>query len=201
MHLPKSFLSLFFVVLAIVSPGSRSLLTLLVLGGLWGSGRRVGWQARTTESDTAMKAIRTTVVASLAMFALLNNAAIAGNPWPGYTLISPIGSTTTSLIDNNGDIRHSWNTGYRPALSAYLQEDGSLMRTARLTGPGLSFNGTGGAGGRVERYDWDGTLDMGVRIFWFGLPPAPRYRGTAQRQCADDRLGAGQSGRSYRRGS
>lgn len=105
-----------------------------------------------------MNSICMTMAASAAMLGLLSNAAIASDPWPGYTLISPMGSTTTSLIDNNGDTYHSWNTGYRPALSAYLLEDGSLMRTAQLTGPGQSFNGTGGAGGRVERYDWDGNL-------------------------------------------
>ena len=78
----------------------------------------------------------------------------AGDPYDGYNLFSPIRSTTTYLMDNDGNIVHSWSSSYRPGLSVYLLEDGTLLRTAD-TGS-TAFN-TGGAGGRVEKFSWDGT--------------------------------------------
>jgi len=75
----------------------------------------------------------------------------------GYTLYSPLGPQDTYLIDNTGQTVHSWTSDYGPALSTYLLDDGTLMRTAALRGPSQSFN-VGGAGGRVERFSFDGAL-------------------------------------------
>jgi hypothetical protein len=74
----------------------------------------------------------------------------------GYTLYSPMVSLKTFLINNNGTTIHTWESNYKPALSVYLLENGDLLRTAF---PGYSprFWG-GGIGGRVERFDWNGTL-------------------------------------------
>jgi len=76
----------------------------------------------------------------------------------GYTLFSPIGSTTTYLIDNEGRLIHSWKSDYRPGQSVYLLPNGHLLRTGAL-GPraGHRFD-IGGAGGRVEEFTWDGKL-------------------------------------------
>jgi len=74
-------------------------------------------------------------------------------PFDGYNLFSPIGSTTTYLIDNDGDIVHSWSSDYRPGQSVYLLEDSTLFRTANTED--TAFN-VGGAGGRVERFGWSG---------------------------------------------
>ena len=103
-----------------------------------------------------MKMLCKMLAITLAAFGLQREAADAGEPWPGYTLFAPMNSTTTYLIDNDGATVNTWDNSYRPALSAYLLEDGSLMRTARLTGS-QSFN-AGGAGGRVEQRSWDGDL-------------------------------------------
>ena len=78
----------------------------------------------------------------------------AGDPYDGYNLFSPIGSTTTYLMDNNGTMVHSWSSSYRPGLSVYLLEDGTLLRTANT---GDTAFKKGGAGGRVERFAWEGT--------------------------------------------
>lgn len=75
----------------------------------------------------------------------------------GYTLLAPMRSQDTLLIDNEGSVVHSWTSNYSPGLSAYLLEDGTLMRTASPTGPSQSFD-VGGAGGRVEQWSWDGNL-------------------------------------------
>ena len=76
-------------------------------------------------------------------------------PCEGYNLFAPISSTTTYLLDNSGTAVHTWPGSYRPGKSVYLLEDGTLLRTATITND--TFTG-GGAGGRVERFGWDGSL-------------------------------------------
>jgi len=70
----------------------------------------------------------------------------------GYTLFSP--STSTFLIDNCGHIINQWETGSRPGLTAYLAENGNLIRANAIFG---SFNGPG-FGGELQEYNWDGDL-------------------------------------------
>lgn len=74
----------------------------------------------------------------------------------GYTLFSPMAFKTTYLIDNCGRLTNSWSSDYRPGMSAYLLEDGSLLR-ARALLTNSTFNAGGTAGG-VERMEWDGNL-------------------------------------------
>jgi hypothetical protein len=73
----------------------------------------------------------------------------------GYTLFAPSRSTVTFLLDICGRLVHAWNSDRPPALSAYLLEDGTLLRTSSL--PDQSFQG-GGAGGGVQIIQWDGTV-------------------------------------------
>jgi hypothetical protein len=73
--------------------------------------------------------------------------------YEGYNLFTPLQSNDTYLMDNDGNVLHTWTSSYSPALSVYLQEDGTLLRTAGTTNTTFS---AGGAGGRVERFDWDG---------------------------------------------
>lgn len=74
----------------------------------------------------------------------------------GYTLLVPLGSTTTYLIDTFGREVHSWPSEYRPGLVAYLLENGNLLRAASTTGVASGF--PMGGGGRVEEIDWTGNL-------------------------------------------
>ena len=46
----------------------------------------------------------------------------------GYTLFSPLFSTSTYLIDNNGLLVHEWESDYSPAMTAYLLENGNLIK-------------------------------------------------------------------------
>ena len=73
----------------------------------------------------------------------------------GYTLVAPSGATRTHLIDNCGRVVNQWDSEYRPGQSAYLLEDGSLLRAGREAS--TVFNG-GGIGGRIERFNWEGDL-------------------------------------------
>jgi len=74
---------------------------------------------------------------------------------PGFTLFAPNSSTNTYLIDNDGLLVNSWSSPNRPALSSYLLDDGSLLRTGTIANQNATFNG-GGSGGQIEIQDWDG---------------------------------------------
>lgn len=76
-------------------------------------------------------------------------------PCEGYNLFNPIQSTNTTLMDNHGTIVNTWSSPYRSGQSVYLLDNGSLLRTANT---GSSVFTSGGAGGRIEQYDWDGNM-------------------------------------------
>jgi len=69
----------------------------------------------------------------------------------GQILFSPMQSTTTYLIESNGDLNHTWSDTKRPGESVYMLGDGSILHTNKL-----SFSG-GGAGGAIRKISWDGT--------------------------------------------
>ncbi|MDZ7360453.1 MAG: aryl-sulfate sulfotransferase [candidate division KSB1 bacterium] len=73
----------------------------------------------------------------------------------GYTLFAPLRSTTTYLIDNDGKLVRSWQSSYQPGNSVYLLENGHLLRTGNARNQIFT---SGGQGGRVQEFDWDGTL-------------------------------------------
>jgi hypothetical protein len=73
----------------------------------------------------------------------------------GYTLIAPLRSKHTFLLDAGGEVVHRWTSDGPPGQSVYLLPDGHLLRCERV--PSDVFSG-GGQGGRVREYDWDGNL-------------------------------------------
>ncbi len=73
----------------------------------------------------------------------------------GYTLFAPLAYTSTYIIDNEGRLIHSWDGTHRPGMSAYLLENGNLLRTASITN---SFFNSGGEGGLIQEFNWDGDL-------------------------------------------
>jgi len=74
---------------------------------------------------------------------------------PGYTLLAPTSSKNTYLIDMQGRVVRMWKSDYRPGLSAYLLENGNLLRTGMIDK--APFFG-GGTGGRLQEFAWDGQL-------------------------------------------
>jgi formylglycine-generating enzyme required for sulfatase activity len=76
--------------------------------------------------------------------------------YPGYTLMSPMHSTATYLVDNNGQYVHKWTSTGEPGRSSYLLENGHMIRASAMMNVGPSTGG--GEGGRIEEYDWDGNL-------------------------------------------
>lgn len=82
---------------------------------------------------------------------LLNTA----NAFDGYTLFAPMTSNTTYLIDNCGQQINSWESTVGPGLSAYLLENGNLLRSKNMDNQTFT---SGGSGGGAEMFDWDGNL-------------------------------------------
>ncbi len=74
----------------------------------------------------------------------------------GYTLLAPMFSKTTYLIDMQGKVVRTWESDFTPGVSAYLLENGHLLRPGAQQ-PAPSGFGPG-AGGRVQDFDWDGQL-------------------------------------------
>lgn len=77
------------------------------------------------------------------------------NSYEGYTLLAPLSSTETYLINNCGQVINQWSSTYKPGASAYLLENGNLLRTGKIDNDDITF---GGVGGKIELYDWDGNL-------------------------------------------
>ncbi len=73
----------------------------------------------------------------------------------GYTLFAPLPDKNTYLIDNCGNQVHMWSSNRRPGESAYLLENGHLIR-AGVAANDL-FN-AGGKGGIIQEFDWEGNI-------------------------------------------
>jgi len=78
------------------------------------------------------------------------------NAYPGYTIIDPMMGKTTYLIDNTGQVVHSWTSEYTPGRASYLLPNGHLIRMGSVPNPPM--NTGGGEGGIIEERDWDGNL-------------------------------------------
>jgi hypothetical protein len=74
----------------------------------------------------------------------------------GYTLLAPMGAKNTYLFDMNGKVVRSWTSESPPAMSAYLLENGHLLRPCE--DHDQPFGGGPGAGGRIQEFTWDGQI-------------------------------------------
>ena len=57
----------------------------------------------------------------------------------GYTLIPPLQSKTTFLVDMQGRIVHTWESAYTAGLSAYLLDNGNLSGLVAILNQILSL--------------------------------------------------------------
>lgn len=89
----------------------------------------------------------------LAAVALLAAPALSqGDPAEGFTLLAPLSSTSTYLLDHDGTLLHTWPSSDTPGNAVYLLENGNLLRTIHTSGS------IGGSGGGVQEIAGDGTL-------------------------------------------
>lgn len=80
----------------------------------------------------------------------------ATEPMDGFALIAPLRSTDTYLVNLNKEVVHRWQADLPPAGTAYLLENGDLLRGAR--DPDFKEFRGGGIGFKLERYSWEGEL-------------------------------------------
>lgn len=71
----------------------------------------------------------------------------------GYSLFQPMWDRKTYLIDNIGNVVHTWTSPYPISQASYLLENGNLVRTSIVAHSTLFH---GGVQGRIEILDWDG---------------------------------------------
>lgn len=73
----------------------------------------------------------------------------------GFTLISPLHTHKTYLIDMGGEVVHSWSHPFVPGNYAYLLENGNLLWSGETPdGPRPG----GGKGGLLREYSWEGEI-------------------------------------------
>lgn len=73
----------------------------------------------------------------------------------GYTLFAPIVDTSEYLIDDTGTVVHSWAGTAAHGMAVELTADGHLWRQVKTDNPDFQI---GGAGGRLEEVDWNGSV-------------------------------------------
>ena len=80
--------------------------------------------------------------------------------YQGYTLIYPHNQPNVYLIDNCGEVVHSWtdDEDFRPGNTAYLLEDGRLVKTKRPSSVANDAIWAGGGGAIIEIRTWENEL-------------------------------------------
>ena len=84
--------------------------------------------------------------------------------YDGYTLLSPLGSKNTFLINNEGFVVNKWESN-TPALIAYLNNEGNLIRALRQENTEF----TSGSTGAIEILNFEGDQ------LWFWEYNTPNY--------------------------
>ncbi len=70
----------------------------------------------------------------------------------GYVLFGPKNYTSTYLIDNDGLLINEWKSELKPGMTAYLLENGNLLRSARVE------SNTSDRRGGFQLLDWEGNV-------------------------------------------
>ncbi len=74
---------------------------------------------------------------------------------PGHRVYAPLGaSTTTVMVDAQGNTIQTWSSSNAAGNTSYIQDDGLLLRSIKT-----GVSGPGGVGGGVERLALDGSVE------------------------------------------
>ncbi len=78
----------------------------------------------------------------------------------GYNLFYPHNQSSVYLIDNCGEIVHTWtdDDDFRPGNMAYLLDDGRMVRCKRPNVPTMDSIWAGGGGAYIDIIDWDSNI-------------------------------------------
>jgi hypothetical protein len=90
----------------------------------------------------------------------------ANKAYDGYNLIFPHNQANVYLLDNCGEIVHTWegDPQTRPGNVAYLLDDGRLVRTHRPVSIASDRIWAGGGGATVEIVDWDNNIEWSYTL-------------------------------------
>jgi len=82
--------------------------------------------------------------------------------YDGYNLIYPHNQPDVLLLNNCGEVVHRWEgeVDSRPGNTAYILEDGRIVKTQRPASVAGNPIWAGGGGGTVEIRDWNGNILM-----------------------------------------
>ncbi len=85
----------------------------------------------------------------------------------GYTLIAPLNSTKTTLVDMQGRTVRRWPSDCQPGLHAYLLENGHLLRPGKVRSEELDFEGPPARAGAFKnspgKAKWSGISNSTTR--------------------------------------
>jgi len=76
--------------------------------------------------------------------------------YQGYTVVAPLRSTSTYLVDMEGEVVHEWESEYTPTFGLHLLANGNLLRAGH--DPSNPHFEVGGQGGIVQEIAWDGKV-------------------------------------------
>ncbi len=78
--------------------------------------------------------------------------------YEGYTLIYPHNQPNVFLLNNCGEIVHTWEDSidFRPGNTAYILPNGNLVKTKRYSNISQDSIWAGGGGAFVEIWSWEG---------------------------------------------
>lgn len=126
------------------------LLAATVACGGAGSPPQADATAEATAADAAGSDAGPPEIAPLPRGLVVDEAGVSD----GYVLFGPLLSDTTFLMDNDGNVVHTWQSEYAPSGTVYLLPNGNILRGARE--PGVAVFRGGGQGGRLEEFTWSG---------------------------------------------
>lgn len=86
--------------------------------------------------------------------------------YDGINIIYPHNQANVYLLNNCGEIVHTWegDPDTRPGNTAYLLEDGRLVKTLRSSAVASDRIWAGGGGATVEIRDWDNNLEWSYTL-------------------------------------
>jgi hypothetical protein len=83
----------------------------------------------------------------------------------GYTLLAPMSSTKTYVIDMAGRVVQTWDSDCSPALCPLLLGNGHLLRPGSIGAEAQPFGPGPGVGGRIQEFTWEGELVWDFRFY------------------------------------
>lgn len=120
-----------------------------------------------------IKNLLCTLLLMLALFTFLGSQNSVGllsyvpaKSYDGYNLLYPHNQPNVYLLNNCGEIVHVWedDPSFRPGNTAYLLEDGRLVKTKRPASVVNNPIWAGGGGAIVEIRDWDNNLEWSFEL-------------------------------------